>query len=186
MARCPDCSARIDESLKNCPYCGKEVIPASVLESIPTKITTGQKIFIIVSFIILIAILFTFMGAQKREDRAARNIFNAPVSQLITSAAVHSGLGHIFGMPAYTLQADPKTATISVVFPNGPLTAAQAQNFASYISGMVARTYVDKGYMPREVTVKIASNSPQGRYYTYGTAVYNGNKDFISWIPETW
>lgn len=186
MARCPECKAKIHDSFKNCPYCGQEVIPASVLENIPTKTTTWQKVFIIFSIIILIAILFTFKDAQKREDIASQDIFNLPVSQLITSAANQSGLAHIFGMPTHTLQAEPKTAVISIVFPNGPLTSAQAQNFASYISGMVARTYVQKGYMPREVTVKIASNNPKGQYYTYGKAVYNGDKDFITWEPETW
>lgn len=186
MARCPFCNSKIEDSEKNCRYCGKEVIPASFLESIPTKTSTGQKIFIIVSFIILIAIIFTFMGVQKREDQASQRIFSEPVSQIIASAAVRSGLGHIFGMPGHTLKADPKTAQISIVFPKGQLSEAQARNYASYISGMVARTYVDKGYMPREVTVTIASDNNKGQYYTYGRAVYNGDKDFITWEPETW
>lgn len=186
MARCPECQAKIKDSTPVCPYCGKEVIPASFLESIPTRTTTRQKIFIIASIIILIAILFTFMGAQKREDAAAQDIFSGPVAQIITSAAEKSGLALAYGMPSYTLTADPKTADITIIFPNGPLTADQARNYASYISGMTARTYVSKGYMPREVVVSIASNSHDGRYFDYGKAVYNGNKDFISWVPESW
>lgn len=186
MARCPDCKAKIDASVKECPYCGKEVIPASLLETIPTKTTTWQKVVIIFSIIILIAIGFTFLGAEKREDRASQNIFSAPVSQLIAQAALHSGLGHLFGMPGHTLEADPKNAKISIIFPSGPLSAEQAQKFANYISGMVARTYVDKGYMPREVTVSISSTNPEGNLFTYGKSVYNGNKDFITWQPENW
>lgn len=186
MARCPDCNAKIDASVKACPYCGKEVIPASFLETIPTKTTTWQKIVIIFSIIILIAIAFTFLGAEKREDLASQDVFKAPVSQLVEAAATHSGLGKIFGLPDLSLKADPKNAEISIVFPSGPLSAAQAQNFASYISGMTARTYVDKGYMPRQITVSISSQIPDGRVFTYGKAIYNGDQDFISWQPENW
>lgn len=184
MARCPDCKAKIDDSVKECPYCGKEVIPASFLENIQTTTTTWQKIVIIFSIIILIAIAFTFLGAEKREDIASQNVFDMSVSQLVASTAVNSGMAHIFGMPGHTLKADPKTAEISIQFPTGPLSAAQAQNFATAVSGSVARTYVDKGYMPRSITVNIYSGSPSGRSIFYGRAVYNGDKDYISWIPE--
>lgn len=184
MARCPDCKAKIDPSTTECPYCGKEVIPASFLENIQTQTSTWQKIVIIISIIVLIAIALTFMGMEKREDTAAQDIFSMPVSQLVASTAVHSGLAHAFGMPGHSLKADPKGAEISVQFPSGPLSAQQAKNFATALSGMVARTYVSKGYMPRAVTVTISSSSPAGKTITYGKAIYNGDKDKINWQPE--
>ena len=181
MARCPDCKARIDSSVKECPYCGKELNSATLLEKLPDKTTTWQKILIILAIIILIAIAFTFMGAEKREDAAAQRNFNVPISQIIDSAAAHSGLGRLYGMPEHRLDATPKTAEISIVFPGGPLNPAQAQAFASHVAGMAAREYVRKGYMPRQITVAIASRTPDGRLVPYGKALYNGDKDFISW-----
>lgn len=184
MATCPDCNSLVPDSSKNCPNCGADIIPASTLEKISTKTTTWQKILIILSIIILIAIGFTFDGAEKREDEAAQNSFARPVAEIIASAATHSGLANIYGIPGHTLKADTKSAEIFLQFPGGPLSARQAQFFGNSVCGMVARSYVNKGYMPRQITVAVASTTPNGQMMVYGTSHYNGNTDTMTWQPE--
>lgn len=175
---------RTPDSEQSCPFRGAGSFAGSTLEKINTKTTTWQKIFIIVSIVILIAIGFTFQNAQEREDKAAQAVFNNPVTDIIATAAAHSGLGNMFGMPGHVLQADTKTAEIHLQFPRGPLSARQAQAFANAVCGLVAKTYVDKGYMPRHVTVSISSAVPGGRIVNYGKSVYDGNLDKMHWEPE--
>ncbi len=181
MGKCPECKNEIPDSEQKCPYCGKNVIAAQILEDVPVKTTAGQKIFIAASIIILIIIGLTYQSASKRENLAAQNNFYAPVKSIIGAATEHSGLGKAFGMPTFTLEAQTKSAEVSIAFPTGPMEQGEASVFARAVCIALARTYVDKGYMPRSIVVKIYSRQPHE--IVYGSAVYDGNHDTLAWRP---
>lgn len=183
MAICPECKTEIPDSATTCPNCGKRVIRGDSLASVPGKITLWQKIVIAVSIIILIIIGLTFQHAEERENRAAQINFTEPVETIIGAAASQSGLGKKFGLPAYNLKAETKYAEIFLEFPRGPLTNEQASLFAMAVCGSLARAYVAKGYMPRHLTVHIASASPNKIYY--GQAVFDGDKGDLFWQPAS-
>ena len=183
MATCPKCKAQINDTASTCEYCGERVIPGDTLSSVPEKITNWQKIVIIVSIIILIAIALTFSGAEKRENQAAQNTFSNPVDAIVYNYAERTGLSSAFGKPEITMNAETKKAIVFVDFPAGPMSVNQAASFAMDVCRQLARTYVEKGYMPRALAVAVSSGGTQGTQVHYGAAVYNGNVDVLGWEP---
>lgn len=185
MATCPKCNATISDSASSCEYCGEKVIAGDTLSRVPDKITTWQKVVIILSIIILIAIGLTFRGAEKRENLAAQNTFSSPVHEMVLTAAENSGMSSAYGVPQVTMNAETKKAIVFIDFPLGPMSASQASNFGLGICERLSRTYVQKGYMPRALAVSVSSGGKQGTLVHYGTAVYNGNVDLLGWEPAT-
>lgn len=185
MANCPECNAKISDDAESCEYCGKKIYTGKELGSAPHKITTWQIVVIVISIFILIAIGLTFQEAEKRENRAAQATFSSPVEAIIDTAAQRSGLSSAYGKPEITLSAQTKRAIVYIDFPRGPMTPAQASQFALDICGAMARTYVQKGYMPRALAVSISSAGKDGVQVHYGAAVYNGDVDILGWEPAS-
>lgn len=183
MAMCPSCKAKVGDQEKTCPMCGRD-IPASTLENIQTQTSGWQKFVIAVVVLLLIVIGFTFYQAEDREDRAAQGIFKPQVERIIQTVATQSGISQRFGMPAYQLVAQPKVAEVMLIFPSGPLSQAQAAQVGRGVCSSLARTYVNKGYMPRYLRVVVAGSQPGGQA-VYGQAVYNGNLDTLAWEPAS-
>lgn len=179
MSTCPECNNQIPETTEKCPHCGRQVIPGDTLEQIPTKTTHWQQFIIAISVIILIAIGFTYQHAEERENLAAQTTFYAPLANIVRIAAEHSGLGRQYGIPTLRLKAQTKSAQAYLAFPSGPLSEEQAAVFGQAVCAALARTYVQKGYMPRELMVNVSSRQPTD--INYGTAVYNGNRDRLGW-----
>ena len=183
MATCPECKATISDNATNCEYCGKRVIAGDTLSSVPKRITLWQKIVIVVSIFILIAIGFTFKDAEQRENRAAQQMFNHPAEQIVAQAANVMGLSSAYGSPQVTSRFEPKKGIIFVDFTKGPMSVNQAADFGLKVCRTLARTYVEKGYMPRALAVSVGSTGINGTHIHYGTAVFNGNVDIIGWEP---
>lgn len=183
MTTCPHCNTPIDPATEACPHCGEKVIPASSLEKISTKTTGWQKFVIAVSIVVLVAIGFTFQHASEREDAAAQGIFDKPAAAILSSIATRSNLAATYGNPAMQFTADTKSARMAIDFPSGPMPVRQARAIARTVCESLARLYVDKGYMPRMLYVSIACNGPNGSRIHYGQAVYDGNRDAMSWEP---
>lgn len=181
MATCPNCEASIHEGAEECPKCGKRVIPASSLETISVKTTGWQKFVIIVTIILLVLIGITFQSAENREDEAAQRTFSQPVARIVSDAAVHLGLAQSFGMPDHKLKAETKDARVFIIFPRVGLSQEQASSVGQSIAALLARTYVQKGYMPRHITVTVASATARRKPMIYGKAIYNGNIDALGW-----
>lgn len=176
MAQCPSCNKHIPDDATTCPHCGKTVVPASELEQLPGKTTTWQKVVIAVGVVILIAIGFTFQGAEQREDKAAQEIFQQPVTKIIQDIGAQTGVSQILGEPTWKLEAKTKSALVAIDFPKGQLSPMQAMAYGQGICGAIARTYVHRGYMPRHIAVSVAAGGkPCGR------AIYNGNLDDLNW-----
>lgn len=181
MPNCPSCGSSVEDGEKNCPNCG-HAIPASSLENIPDKTTGWQKFVIVVGAILLVVIAFTFYGAEKRENAACQEIFSQQAPAIIQNVAFQSGLGRIFGIPAYQIKARPKEAQMVVDFQYGPLTQEQASLFGNGVCAALAQSYVRKGYIPRHLRVVVAGQQPGGRV-VYGASIYNGNIDALGWEP---
>lgn len=183
MAVCPNCQAQVGDGEKNCPKCGK-AIPASELENIQTQTSGWQKFVIAVTILLLIVIAFTFYQAEDREDKATQQIFGPQMEKIINTVASQTGLANYFGMPAGQIIATTKTAEAMVVFPSGPLSQAQASMFGRAVCAGLAQSYVNKGYMPRQIRVVVAGNE-QGGQAVYGQAIFNGNIDALGWEPAS-
>lgn len=182
MATCPECKADVPDSASRCPNCGARVIEGDKLESVPKKITLGQKIVIAISIVILIIIGFTYQNAEEREDNAAQNVFEDPAESVIVRTAAEMGMTKRYGEPVFSFDATPKSAEIRLLFPYGPLNRREAAIFGQTIAAQLARAYVEKGYMPRNLLVTISSGGPAGQEVNYGAAVYDGNKDVLRWV----
>ncbi len=159
----------------------KRSIAADRLETVKTRTTRRQKIFIVASIIVLLAIAFSFENAAKHEDTAAQKIFSAPAQAIIHAQLVKSGLALEYGMPKYEIKAKTKKAQVQIIFPRGPVKGSSAEALAKNICSRLARLYVEKGYMPRGLDVRISSILPSGGEAYYGTAVYDGNLDQLFW-----
>lgn len=181
MATCANCQATISENATECPKCGKRVIAASSLESIPEKTTGWQKFVIIITIILLILVGVTYQSAETREDAAAQRNFSQPAARIVSDVAIQTRLSQYFGMPGHKLKATTKGAEVTVSFPRGGLNQQQAASVGQGIAGLLAREYVRKGYMPRHITVSVYSVGPGGRSQLYGKAIYNGNIDALGW-----
>ena len=175
---CPHCHEPLSESAKMCPECGKWVIPADELEDVPTKMSRWQKIFIAVSVIVLIAIGLTFRGAEERENAAAEKVLGAPFTAIVQQQAGALGVD----APRMDLKIATKTADVSLDFP-GAIGADKARDFAVAVCAGLARTYVDKGYMPRDLAVHVMTTLADGARAVYGKAIFNGNLDQLLWEP---
>lgn len=176
MAICPSCKTEVLDTARHCPKCGRQIIPADELENVPKKTSTWQKVVIALSVVILIAIGFSFQGAEDRENKAAQENFSQPVEKIVRDIAAQTGLAQQYGLPAWKLKAETKTAAVAVDFPNASLTAEQAAAYGQGVCAALARVYVAKGYMPRQLTVTVGSGPK-----VYGQSVYNGNIDAIGW-----
>lgn len=184
MANCPECNSQVNEDAQKCPYCGRKIIPGDELEKLPQKITAWQKIVIAVSVVILVAIGLTYQGAEDRENAAAQKNFSEPVAEIIKAVSDESGLVKTFGLPQWKLTAETKSAELWITFNNrGFLKGDQAALFGRAVCASLARTYVQKGYMPRSLTVWVTSRADQNKRAVYGKAVFNGNFDTLAWIP---
>ena len=175
MATCPSCNENVDDSATSCPKCGKRIIPASSLEEVPTKTSNWQKFVIAVSVILLIAIGFTYQGAEERENKAAQSIFEQSMQAIIRDIGLHVGTVQEFGNPAWKLKAETKAAQVAIDF-SGRLTQEQAAAYGQGVCAALAQAYVRKGYMPRHITVTVGSGQ-----HIYGQAVFNGNIDALGW-----
>lgn len=185
MATCPKCNATISDSADTCEYCGEKIIPGDSLSHVPSRITTWQKVVIGISIIILIAIGLTFRDAEKRENQAAQQTFSSPIEQIVISAAERTGLAPAYGTPIVSLHAQTKKALVYVDFPFGPMAANQASDFGLDVCSQLAKTYVQKGYMPRALAVVVTSGGKNGVQINYGTAVFNGNVGILGWEPAS-
>lgn len=183
MAYCPECKGKIEDNVEFCSHCGKRIIAGDTLEKIVTKTSTWQKIIIAVGVIILIAIGFTFQGAEKREDESAQRLFEGPTREIVKNFSEHSGLTSMYGEPQFRLTAETHGAQLTILYPQGQMSNLQASVLGQAICTALARTYVDKGYAPRNMSVTIASKTGD-KAYIYGKAVLNGNLDKLMWVPE--
>lgn len=184
MAVCPECKAQISDDANQCEYCGKEIYRGDKLSDVPKKITTWQKIVIVISIFILIAIGFSFKGAEKRENQAAQNKFANPAETLVADATTQLGLSSAYGTPSITTHFETNKGIVFVNFPLGPMTQTQASDFGLQVCRGLARAYVAKGYQPTALAVMVSSGGKNGTHIDYGAAVYNGNVDLIGWEPS--
>lgn len=175
---CPHCNAPLPDSAKMCPKCGKWVVPASELEDVPTKTSGWQWAVIIVAAVILIAIGLTFRGAEQRENAAAQQELGAPLAALVQAQTTAMALQP----PRLGLEIATKKADVSLDFP-AAIGADKARDFALAVCAGLARIYVKKGYMPRDLAVHVATTLSDGARANYGTAVFNGNLDDLLWEP---
>ncbi len=178
---CPHCNEPLPESAKMCPKCGQWAVPASEIEHVPTRTSRWQKIVIVVSVIILIAIGLSFRGAEDRENQAAQKELAAPLAALVTAQTTALGLP---ASPRLDLKIATKAADVFVDF-SAPLGSAKAREFALAVCAGLARTYVDKGYMPRALAVHVGTIMTDGALANYGKAIFNGNLDQLAWEPAT-
>lgn len=185
MPYCPECNAPVSETAQSCPHCGRRVIPADKLEKIPVKTDGWQKFVIAVVIVLLIAIGFTWRGAEQREIEAAQKLFATPVAEMVKTAVRNTGLNLSAGFPVCELDAGAHGATIRLVFPTGPIDWNAAAILAQGVCGEAARIYVRKGYAPRHMEVSVFSKTPEGGEIYYGKAVFNGNIDAMAWEPAT-
>lgn len=183
MANGQKCDSENPDSATECPASGEKVIRGDTLEKIVTKTTTWQKIVIVVGFFIILAIAFSFEGAKNREDQAAQKIFSTPLGDIIKNYVASTGLGKQFGAPTVRMKAGTNYGNVYLEFPRGPLSQKQASVFAQMVCASLAKTYVNKGYMPRNLRVYIICKLADGRRLLYGRAVYNGSFDRLSWQP---
>ena len=153
-------------------------IPGDTLEKIPTRTSPWQWAVIIVAAVILIAIGLTFRGAEERENKAALQNLGAPFTAIVQEQAAALGLT----APKMDLQIATKTADVSLAFP-GAIGADKARDFAVAVCAGLARTYVNKGYMPRDLAVHVMTTLADGARAVYGKAVFNGNLDQLLWEP---
>lgn len=178
---CPHCNEPLPESAKMCPKCGQWCVPANEIEDVPTRTSRRQKIVILVSVIILIAIGLSFRGAEERENQAAQKELAAPLTSLVAAQTTALDLP---GSPRLNLKIATKAADVFVDFP-APLGSDKAREFALSVCAGLARTYVDKGYMPRALAVHVGTVMADGARATYGKAIFNGNLDQLVWEPAT-
>lgn len=178
MAVCPSCKETIPDSANGCPNCGERVIPGDKLQSLPGKTSMGQKVLIALGVIILIAIGFSFQGAQEREDIAASEVFTQPVERMIRDIAAQTGIAQQFGLPEYKMHAGTSNAELQLDFAKGTLTPAQASTLGQGVCAAFARIYVSKGYNPTHIRVIVSKND-----IPYGEAIFNGNIDALGWEP---
>ncbi|WP_165079450.1 MULTISPECIES: hypothetical protein [unclassified Desulfovibrio] len=157
---------------------GTRNIPADELEKIPTRTSPWQWAVIIVAAVILIAIGLTFRGAEERENKAAMQNLGAPFTAIVQEQAAALGLT----APKMDLQIATKAADVSLDFP-GAIGADKARDFAVAVCAGLARTYVNKGYMPRDLAVHVMTTLADGARAVYGKAVFNGNLDQLLWEP---
>ena len=183
MAYCPDCNGKISENSTECPHCGKKIIPADSIEKLPGKLTPWQWCFIAISIIILIFIAFTFEDAEQREDYAAQENFIAPTANIISAVSEHGGLTALFGQPQFKLRAKTHGASVYIEFPRGALSQAQAKMLGQSVAASLAKTYVKKGYAPRNLEVTVVSRLTNQRVINYGKSVFYGDRGKLYWIP---
>ena len=174
----PNSAAPQSGTPKKCPHCGKWVIPADELEEIPTRTSGWQWVVIIVAAVILIAIGLTFRGAEERENAAAQKNLGAPLTAIVQEQAGALGLE----APKMDLRIATKTADVSLDFP-GAVGADKARAIALAVCAGLARTYVNQGYMPRDLAVHVATTLADGARAVYGKAIFNGNLDQLLWEP---
>ena len=175
---CPHCHEPLPESAKMCPKCGKWVVPANELEDVPTRTSAWQKIVIAGAVIILVAIGLTFRGAEERENKAAQQEIGAPLATLVQAQTEALGLD----APGLDVRIDTKAADVFANFP-APIGADKAREFALTVCAGLARTFVDKGYLPRALAVRVGTTLPDGARASYGKAIFNGNLDQLIWEP---
>ena len=183
MAYCPSCKGKVGENEKECPHCGKRIIPAESIEKMPSKISAWQWAVIAVSVIVLIFIGFTFKGAEQREDAAAQKNFADSTRAIIYAVSEHGGLTAEFGKPSFKLRAKTHSARVYIEYPDGPLTQEQARMIGQSVAASLARSYVKKGYAPRFLEVTVVSRLTNQRVINYGKSVFNGDKGDLFWVP---
>lgn len=183
MPYCPECKAPISDSAENCPHCGKRVIAADKLENIPVKTDGWQKFVVAVVIVLLIAIAFTWRGAEKREVEAAQATFAKPIGEMVNTAVRNMGLNASAGFPVCVLKAGTHGADIQLTFPAAGLNQNQAAILAQGVCGEAARIYVRKGYAPRWLEVGVSARTAPGDTVYFGKAVFNGNINAMAWEP---
>lgn len=174
----PNSPAPTTEAAGKSPKDGNWNIPADELEEVPTRTSRWQWAVIIVAAVILIAIGLTFRGAEERENKAAMDDLGAPFTAIVQQQASALGLA----APKMDLQIATKKADVSLDFP-GAIGADKARDFAVAVCAGLARTYVKKGYMPRDLAVHVMTTLADGARAVYGKAVFNGNLDQLLWEP---
>ncbi|MDE7372111.1 MAG: hypothetical protein K2N07_10325 [Desulfovibrio sp.] len=174
----PNSATPTPETAKKSPKGGTWNIPATELEEVPTRTSPWQWAVIIVAAVILIAIGLTFRGAEERENKAALQNLGAPFTAIVQEQAAALGLT----APKMDLQIATKTADVNLDFP-GAIGADKARDFAVAVCAGLARTYVNKGYMPRDLAVQVMTTLADGARAVYGKAVFNGNLDQLLWEP---
>lgn len=160
------------------PKAGNRNIPADELEKVPTRTSPWQWAVIIVAGLVLIAIGLTFRGAEERENAAAQKELATPLVNLVQQQLAAMRLPG----PKVGLEIATKAADVFVDFP-APIGGDRARNFALAVCAGLARAFVEKGYMPRDLAVHVGAILPDGARAAYGTAVFNGNLDQLGWEP---
>ena len=160
------------------PKDGNWNIPADELEAVPTRTSPWQWAVIIVAGLVLIAIGLTFRGAEERENAAAQKELSTPLVNLVQQQTAALGLSE----PKVALNIATKAADVFVDYP-AAIGAEKARNLALAVCAGLARAFVDKGYMPRDLAVHVGTTLPDGARAGYGTAVFNGNLDQLDWEP---
>lgn len=173
-------TAPTPEDPKKSPKGGNWNIPADELEEVPTRTSRWQWAVIIVAGLILIAIGLTFRGAEERENAAAQNELDTPLVNLVQQQTAAMSLPD----PKVGLEIATKTADVFVDFP-AAIGGDKARDFAVAVCAGLARAYVSKGYMPRDLAVHVGTTLSDGAKASYGTAIFNGNLDQLGWEPAT-
>ncbi|MBD5558415.1 MAG: hypothetical protein HDQ92_07720 [Desulfovibrio sp.] len=171
-------TAPTPEDPKKSPKGGNWNIPADELEEVPTKTSVWQWAVIIVAGLILIAIGLTFRGAEERENAAATQQLSTPLVNLVQQQTAALGLSE----PKVALNIATKAADVFVDFP-AAIGGEKARDLALAVCAGLARAYVEKGYMPRDLAVHVGTVLSDGARATYGTALFNGNLDQLGWEP---
>ena len=171
-------NATSPEEARKSPEDGTRNIPADELEKVPTKTSPWQWAVIIVAGLILIAIGLTFRGAEERENAAAQNELSTPLLGLVQQQTAALGLP----APKVALSIATKAADVFVGYP-AAIGFDRARAIALAVCAGLARTYVDKGYMPRDLAIHVGALLPDGATANYGTAIFNGNLDQLGWVP---
>lgn len=120
--------------------------------------------------------------ALDNANEANQATYSFEARQIINHAVRAIGLQSTYGMPEYSVIAGDKKADIYIIFKRGPMPDASAASFGLMACEQLARACIIKGLETRYLGVTVCYVMPDGRRYDYGTAIFNGNLDNLSWV----
>lgn len=121
-------------------------------------------------------------NALDNANEANHATYSFEARQIINHAVRAIGLQSTYGIPEYSVIAGDKKADISIIFKRGPMPDASAASFGLMACEQLARACIIKGFGTRYLGVTVCYIMPDGRRYDYGTAIFNGNLDDLSWV----
>lgn len=121
-------------------------------------------------------------NALDNANEANQASYSFEARQIINHAVRAIGLQSTYGMPEYSVIAGDKKTNIYIIFKRGPMPDASAASFGLMACEQLARACILKGFGTRYLGVTVCYVMPDGRRYDYGTAIFNGNLDNLSWV----